>query len=91
MTLTENQNNAINEMFCNNPPQWLEVIDEDTIKVRVDGEWETISKEDVNTYFDTNHGMSGYRYLGSIGGDWRPIDELAETCFLIFETIKNNY
>lgn len=91
MALTENQNNAINEIFYNDLPQWLEVVDEDTIKVRVNGKWGIVSKEDVETYFNTGHGMSGYRYLGSIGGDWRPIDELAETCYLIFETIENNY
>lgn len=44
---------------------------------------------DLIEYFWKYHGEAGfqasYRFLGSIGGDWRPIDELAHICLTWFK------
>jgi hypothetical protein len=48
-----------------------------------------ITPGDVVDYFWNYHGSKGfeasYRFLGSMGGDWRPIDELANMCLAWFK------
>lgn len=45
--------------------------------VRVDGEEVTFTRQDVTRYFSGGHGMSGMRSFGSVSGDWRMIDAIA--------------
>jgi hypothetical protein len=47
-------------------------------KIKIDGVIETIRRPDVEFYFAHGHGVSGLRSLGSISGDWRMIDAIAE-------------
>ena len=47
-------------------------------KVRIDGEMVSIKRSDVENYFSHSHGMSGVRSLGSVSGDWRMIDAIAQ-------------
>jgi hypothetical protein len=58
------------------------------LKIQVDG-WQggvyKITLKDVEEYFDTWWGfMDTVRKIGSLYGDWRPINELAEMCLLYF-------
>jgi len=46
--------------------------------VRVDGEKTTFTRDDVKRYFSMGHGLSGLRSFGSVSGDWRMIDMIAE-------------
>jgi hypothetical protein len=51
-----------------------------------------ITPQDVVDYYWNYHGTKGfqasYRFLGKkMGGDWRPIDELAHMCLTWFKTV----
>ena len=43
----------------------------------MDGEETTFTREDVARYLGTNHGTSGLRSFGSVHGDWRMIERIA--------------
>lgn len=51
-----------------------------------------VKMQDVVDYFTKYSGSRGfqssYRFLGQIGGDWRPIDQLAEDCLYIFQLLN---
>lgn len=51
-----------------------------------------ITVEDVIYYYyrDARNITSGCRSLGSIAGDWRPIDGLAKTCLEIYKVLKHD-
>jgi hypothetical protein len=51
----------------------------------VDGEATTFTKLDVTRYFGTRHGKSGLRTFGSVQGDWRMIDKIANDAQAYFE------
>lgn len=68
-------------------PPAIELVDTETIKMKIDGNWENISVEDVKNY--GGHGMSGMRSLGHISGDWRMIDVIYEDARAIFENMGN--
>jgi len=51
----------------------------------VDGEITTFTKLDVDRYFDTCHGTSGLRTFGSVQGDWRMIDKIANDAQAYFD------
>lgn len=53
--------------------------------VRVDGEQTTFTRDDVNRYFSGGHGGSGMRSFGSVQGDWRMIDAIAEDARAYFD------
>lgn len=53
--------------------------------VRVDGEMVRITRADVVRYFSGGHGMSGMRSLGSVSGDWRMIQAIADDAAEYFE------
>jgi hypothetical protein len=56
----------------------IEIQDEDVLLVKASGKVHKISRKDLAEYQRTQAGsMSGYRTLGSIGGDWRMIDDIA--------------
>ncbi|RKZ11195.1 hypothetical protein DRQ25_00330 [Candidatus Fermentibacteria bacterium] len=44
-----------------------------------------ISKEDVDNYYHTDWDMSGMREVGTLAGDWRPVDNLASFLKHVFE------
>lgn len=48
-----------------------------TWTVKVDGEVTTFTRLDVARYCGTRHGTSGLRTFGSVRGDWRMIDIIA--------------
>ena len=56
-----------------------------TWTVKVDGQKTTFTKLDVARYFDTCHGTSGLRTFGSVQGDWRMIDKIANDAQAYFE------
>ncbi len=56
-----------------------------TWTVKVDGEVTTFTKLDVARYFDTRHGKSGLRTFGSVQGDWRMIDKIANDAQAYFD------
>ena len=53
--------------------------------VKVDGAKTVFTREDVKRYFSTRNGMSGLRLFGSVRGDWRMIDVIAEDARAYFE------
>lgn len=53
-------------------------------KARVDGEMETFTRDDVRRYFSYGHGPSGVRSFGSVHGDWRMIDSIAQAAAVYF-------
>jgi len=72
-------------------PSWLLVKNSRTLVITVDswqrlGEYE-VTVEDVVEYFAFKSGniLSGMRSLGSIVGDWRQIDCLAQFCHEVFK------
>jgi hypothetical protein len=58
-----------------------------TWTVKVDGQKTTFTKLDVALYFGTRHGKSGLRTFGSVRGDWRMIDKIANDAqaYFVFE------
>jgi hypothetical protein len=76
-------------------PRWMSVKNRRTLIITAGSDWEgykehTITIEDVVEYYVSQAGniVSGCRRLGSIVGDWRPIDNLAKTCLEVFKTIN---
>ena len=52
-------------------------------KVKVDGEPVTFTRQDVERYF--SHGQGGsMRSFGSVNGDWRMIDNIAQDAAAYF-------
>lgn len=62
----------------------MTVIDEDHIMVRVDDEDVTFSRSD----YYCGHPLSGYATYGSVGGDWRMIEQIATDLTTAFALIK---
>ena len=52
--------------------------------VRVDGVETTFTRRDVKDYFSHGHGVSGVRSFGSVNGDWRMIDNIAQDAAAYF-------
>jgi hypothetical protein len=74
-------------------PSYIQIMSKNRLKVRTQ-DWSgshvnIITKKDVENYYKTEarNIMSGFRQLGSIGGDWRMIDNLAEETKYIFEKL----
>ena len=72
-------------------PEYIEVINKTTLKIRAGADWEgykwhTITTKDLVDYRngDARNISSGIRSLGTIRGDWRPIDGLAHEVDYIF-------
>lgn len=76
----------LRKCFCGEIPNGIVRAGKSYIKVRVSdpvtgkAKVHRITPQDVEAYYDTEAGnlTSGGRKLGSIIGDWRQIDELAE-------------
>ena len=54
-------------------------------KVKVDGEEVTFTRSDVDRYFSHGHGSGGLRSFGSVSGDWRMIEGIAQDAAAYFE------
>ena len=59
-----------------------------TWTAKVDGEVTTFTKLDVARYFGTRHGKSGLRTFGSVRGDWRMIDKIANDAQAYFDELE---
>ena len=65
-------------------PEYIKILTPTLVKVRAGSDWEgyewhTLTIQDVAKYIRYESGnLSGIRTLGSIIGDWRPIDNLAQ-------------
>ena len=62
----------------------IKVIDRDTVQAVVDGEKEIFSRSDRVT----GEQMSGLRFYGSVYGDWRMIEQIAEDMEAVFNLLK---
>jgi len=76
----------LDEFFNDEKPEWVGEATETSIEIKTDTGWHTVTKEDVEN-FHVSMG-SGYAELGSIGGDWRCIRDLAEVCENWFEFVN---
>jgi len=67
-------------------PAWVQRAGKTFITIRVDSGNHKITIDNVAHYYRNEvHSMSGCRSLGSIVGDWRPIDGLANFCLEYFK------
>ena len=69
---------------------YLNIIDQNTVEIRTDNKKHRVTISDVIQYYlvDARNITSGCRSLGSILGDWRPIDNLTKTVLEIFKEIN---
>lgn len=67
----------------------ITVISKNKLKVRTDKGVEIVTIKDIIEYYVSQAGsMSGYRELGTIGGDWRMIDYIAQDVLETFKEIN---
>jgi hypothetical protein len=71
-------------------PDYIKVKSGSSLRVRMDSKWHTVTLKDIAYYYahDARNISSGCRSLGSIVGDWRPIDNLAQECLYVFKQIN---
>lgn len=89
----------LDQILLENP---IEIIDKDTIAITIetwDEKTEThkITRNDLQAYYEDYSGpkglLCGVRQLGSIVGDWRYVDyiaEIADTIFSLLDKIPKN-
>lgn len=65
----------------------IEVKDETTLIVKAGGETHTITRKDIAEYQKQEGSQSGYRQLGSIRGDWRMIESIANDISYTFNKL----
>lgn len=71
-------------------PDFIELIDRQTVKVLADGNWHIITFRDVARYIKRGiNGKSGIGVLGTIFGEWRYIDEIAQDLWNGIFTVVN--
>ena len=77
----------INEdLFAEQIP--IEIKNEETLLVKANGRTHEITRKDLLEYQKTQIGsQSGYRQLGTIGGDWRLIDDIVKDVAVVFTKI----
>lgn len=84
------QSKAVDDFLSeNSPPPAMDIVNKNLILCRVDGTWEEFTPKTVARYYamECNNG-SGYRSLGSVGGDWRMIDAIASDLLSVFKQIN---
>ena len=66
-------------------PEYIKILNEKVVKIRAGNDWEgykwhIITIDDVAKYikYESNNIESGCRRIGTLVGDWRPIDRLAK-------------
>ena len=70
-------------------PEYIKILSPKVIKVRCSNwessEWYVFTPEDIKRYYQGEvNSLSGLRTLGSLSGDWRPINNLAENLKELF-------
>ncbi len=94
MTITEDRQQAVDEMYPEGTPEYLRILSKYKIQIHAArrlGEpvWNNITVSDLIDYFSDEVGsMSGGRTFAGIFGDWRPINALAAECFSVFKAIN---
>jgi hypothetical protein len=83
-----------NDLFSEQTP--IEIKDKYTLIVKASGKEHEITRKDYEEYqkkygYEGEEGrdISGYRQLGTIGGDWRPIDAIAQDVNSVFGRIDD--
>ena len=74
-------------------PPWLRIKNRGVLVVSVHGDGKKeVTVEDVVRYYayEASNLLSGVRCLGSICGDWRQIDYLADLCLQVFKVLAIN-
>ena len=76
-------------------PEYIRAKNINVLVIETGNEWQgkkkhNVSIEDVIHYYfkDARNITSGVRSLGTIVGDWRPVDRLAKECLEIFKIIN---
>lgn len=67
----------------------IQLIDTENIKMKIDGDWEGISIEDVKNYNGLS--VSGLRNFAGISGDWRMIEHIYNDAKAVFEAMGNEF
>jgi hypothetical protein len=67
----------------------IEIKSATTLIVKAGGEAHTITRKDLIAYQRQAGSQSGYRQLGSIGGDWRQIETIAGDVTFVFNKIDS--
>ncbi len=95
--ITDQQFDQIDKLFEDQLPEYFEIVNTNKIRVKTDqsflrgtkDNWHNITFDDILKYFSYEvNSMSGLRQLGTIAGDWRNINDLAEQCIEIFKILK---
>jgi len=88
-------NPRVYDLYYDEPPGYLRRVTKEKIIINVDGGWQgqgehTITIKDVAEYYayEANNLLSGCRTLGTITGDWRPVDRIAKECLEIFKCVN---
>jgi hypothetical protein len=88
MTLTDKIEKIENLYWEHLIPEYLHITN-GVVKINVDGKQHSIKAVDVAKYYAYQaNSMSGIRKIGSIVGDWRPIDEIASEMLAIFKILS---
>lgn len=74
-----------NDLYSEEMP--IEIQDETTLLVKAGGETHKITRKDLAEYSKQEGSQSGYRQLGSIGGDWRMIEDIANDVSYTFNKL----
>jgi hypothetical protein len=74
-----------NDLYSEQIP--IEIKDETTLIVKAGGETHTITRNDLANYSKQEGSQSGHRQLGSIGGDWRMIEGIANDISYTFNKL----
>lgn len=71
--------NLLEDFYNNEIPGYIKSAGKTFMTIKIDGNDEKITIKDVIKYYKTQapNISSGYRSLARFGGDWRPIDNLA--------------
>jgi len=69
----------------------ITILTKNTLLVKTDGKNHQITRQDLRNYLRYQvSSMSGFRELGTIQGDWRPINNIAEDVAYVFNKIDKN-
>ena len=88
-------NPKVYSLYYDGPPEYLRRVTREKVVIGVDGGWQgqgehTITIKGVAEYYAywANNIVSGCRQLGTITGDWRPVDRIAKECLEIFKCVN---
>jgi hypothetical protein len=77
-------------MYYDGVPEYIRDATRDKIVIVCDGAEHTITLDDVCHHYayDACNITSGFRRLGDIVGDWRPVSNIAQECLNIFKVLN---